>query len=146
MKIKQYAEDELVFYEKQFTLTTYINEDGIYVRLLPFFIKNKFFSWDFISKAYIRKYNSVLEYGGRGIKYKSKFNLFRIKGFGFRIEGFDIRNIRNFRNFRKMNVAYTFFGNKGLQLELTDGRLILIGTRKPDEMEIVLRKLKKWEE
>ena len=130
MKTKQYAEDELVFYEKQFMLTTYINEDGIYVRLLPFFIKNKFFSWDFISKAYIRKYNPVLEYGGRGIKQR---RILRIKKFSL-------------RNIMRTDVAYTISGNKGLQLELTDGRLILIGTRKPDEMEKVLRNLSKWEE
>ena len=137
MKTKQYAGEEIVFYEKQFTLTTYINEDGVYIRLFPFFMKNRFFSWDFISKAYIREYNPILEYGGRGIRHRRfRFNIFRIKGSGFEY----IRNIRN------SDVAYRFFGNRGLQLELTDGNRVLIGTRRPDELEDVLRKLGKWEE
>ena len=136
MKIKQYAEEELVFYEKQFTLITYVNEDGIYIRLLPLFLKNRFFPWEIISRAYIRKYNPILEYGGKGIRRKFRFNIFRIKGFGFEY----IRNIRN------TDVAYRFSGNMGLQLELTDGNRVLIGTRRPDELEEVLRKLGKWEE
>lgn len=93
-----------------------------------FFLRNKFFPWDMISKAYIRKYNPVTESRGWGIKYR-KFN-----------KWFNIRGVTNF------NIIYTMSGNIGLQLELTDGKLVLIGTHNPDEMEDVLRKLEKWQE
>ena len=115
-------------------IDTIINEEGIYIRIFPFFFRSKFFSWDIISKAYIRKYNPILEYGGWGMRKK-----FRVHFHLFRRKGIHIRGIRN------SNVAYTMSGNIGLQLELTDGKLVLIGTRMPDEMEGVLRKLGKWE-
>jgi hypothetical protein len=111
-----------------------INKEGIYIKIFPFFFRYKFFLWDSISKAYIRKYNPILEYGGWGIRSKfMKFNLFRIKGF-------------NFSNVLNNNVAYNMSGNTGLQLELTNGKQILIGTCKPVEMEEVMRKLGKLKE
>ena len=109
--------EDVVFYENQFTLRTWVNEEGVFVKVFPFFLKYKFFPWDMISKAYVRKYNPIWEYGGWGIKFK--------------------------RGFRFRNIAYSVRGNRGLQLELIDGRRILIGTRKPVEMEEVLRKLNK---
>ena len=127
--------EEIVFYEKQYVLTTYINEDGVYIRFFPFILKYKFFSWDTILKAYIREYHPILEYGGWGIKHgRFRFNPFRIRKFGMR------------RFIRKYNIAYIISGNIGLQLELTDGKRILIGTRKSVELEDVLRKSGKWKE
>lgn len=116
-------------------LDTIINEEGIYIRGFPFFLKHSFFSWDIISKAYIRIYNPILEYGGWGIRRRRRprFNFFKIK----RI------NIRKLRN---SNIAYNMSGNIGLQLELIDGKRVLIGTCMPDEMEDVIRKLGKWQE
>ena len=109
--------EEIVFYENQLILRTWITKDGVFVKVFPFLFRYKFFPWDIISKAYIRKYNPVWEYGGWGIKYK------------------------NFWNFR--SIVYNVSGNIGLQLELTTGKRVLIGTRKPVEMEEVLRKLHK---
>ena len=110
--------EEVVFYENQFILRTWVNEDGVFIKVFPFFLKYKFFSWDTISKAYVRKYNPIWEYGGWGIKFK--------------------------RGFRIRNIAYSAWGNRGLQLELTDGRRVLIGTCKPVEMDEVLRTLNKY--
>ena len=126
--------EEVEFFERQFILTTYINEEGVYVRLFPLLVKYKFFSWDIISKSYIRKYNPILEYGGWGIRYGGfRFNLLRVNGL-------------NFRNIMNKNVAYNISGNIGLQLELKSGKRVLIGTRKPVEMGDVLQKLGKLEE
>ena len=122
--------EEVIFYEKQFILTTYINEEGILIRLFPFFVKWISFPWDIISKAYIRTYRPIKEYGGWGIRHPSgmfRFNIIRIKG---------LRNNPN-------NVAYNMSGNIGLQLELINGKRVLIGTRRPVELEEVLRKLNK---
>jgi hypothetical protein len=126
--------EEVTFFERQFVLTTYINEDGIYIRVFPFFLKPQYFSWDIITKAYVRKYRPIKEYGGWGVNQG-----------GFRFNIFRIQTLR-FHSLWSNNVAYNMSGNMGLQLELNNGKRVLIGTRKPVEVESVLRKLKKWNE
>jgi len=101
-------------------LDTVVNKEGVYIKIFPFSWKYKFFTWDIISKSHVRKYNPILEYGGWGIKYG-----------------------RGIRRYRINNVAYSVSGNRGLQLELTNGKRVLIGTRKPVELEEVLKKLNK---
>jgi len=86
-------------------LETTIDENGIHYRFPPLRSKLKTIPWNAIKKAYIRKYNPVLEYGGWGVK----------------------RGARNVK------------GNIGLQLELKNGKKLLIGTQKKDEMERVLK-------
>ncbi len=49
-------------------LQTFITKDVIYVRFHPLFIKMKKIEFKDISKAYIRTYRPVLEYGGWGIR------------------------------------------------------------------------------
>ena len=95
-------------------LSTRIDSVGVSVRFYPFHLKPRKYNWTEISKAYIRKYNPILEYGGWGIR----FGLLRRNG------------------------AYNISGNMGLQLELNSGNKILIGTQKPDEIEEILKKLK----
>lgn len=95
------------------SLDTQIKSDGIYVRFFPFRISYRRYGWEQISRAYIREYNPIMEYGGWGIRY----GLF---GRG-----------------RALNIS----GTKGLQLELTDGSKLLIGTQLPGELEAVLRRL-----
>ncbi len=48
-------------------LETKIKEDGIYIRFFPL-LKTKFYSWDTIEKAVVKKYNPLLDYGGWGIR------------------------------------------------------------------------------
>jgi hypothetical protein len=88
-----------------------IDEKGIYYRFIPFHFSDRFLSWNEISKAYIRKYNAIYEYGGWGLRMV----FFRKKG-------------------RAINVS----GNIGLQLELKNGKKILIGTQKEAEVKRVL--------
>lgn len=94
-------------------LDTLIKTDGIYVRLYPFHIKPKFYSWSSLTKAYVRTYSPIVEYGGWGLR-------FSIFGKG---------------------KAYNIAGNQGLQLELTNRKRILIGTAKPEELTHALVKL-----
>lgn len=94
-------------------LHTTIRKEGIYVRFFPFHLKVRYFAWDKLSKAHIRKYSPIFEYGGWGL---------RIDLFG-------------------RGTAYNVSGNMGLQLEFSDGNKLLIGTKKPEELTEVLKKM-----
>jgi hypothetical protein len=91
-------------------LVTKIDDGGVHITFHPFFSKTKTFSWDEIEKAYVRKYNSFLEYGGWGIRFSWKGR------------------------------AYNTSGNRGLQLIMGSGKKILIGTHKPEELDAFLKK------
>ncbi|NJL15117.1 MAG: hypothetical protein HC913_20355 [Microscillaceae bacterium] len=94
-------------------LDTTIKKDGIYVRFFPFHLKFKHYTWDSLTKSFVRQYSPMNEYGGWGL---------RLGLFG-------------------KGTAYNVSGNKGLQLEFTDKKEILIGTNKPDELNETLKKI-----
>ncbi len=87
-------------------LETEINESGISYRFFPFHINKKTIPWEQIEKAYVRKYSPISEYGGWG---------FRLGLFG-------------------KGRALTVSGTQGLQLILLNGKKLLIGTIRPDEL------------
>lgn len=91
-------------------LETRITKEGIYVRFFPYHLKFKCFPWNSLSKCYVRQYSALTEFGGWGLRW----GLF---GAG-----------------RAFNVS----GDKGLQLEFTEGKKLLIGTNKPEELTQVL--------
>jgi len=64
-----------------------------------------------IRRVYVRTYRPIREYGGWGI---------RIGWSGGR--------------------AYNAYGNRGVQLELTDGRKILIGSQRPEDLAAALER------
>jgi hypothetical protein len=92
-------------------MITVINKEGIlvHVKLCPFYTKCKSYSWDDISRAYVRRYLPFWEYGGYGIKFGRK------------------------------GVAYNMSGNIGMQLVLQNNKRVLIGTQKCQELLIALR-------
>jgi len=94
-----------------YQLITEINEEGISVRFPPFQPAEKFFPWSHISEVYIRQYNPLLEYNGWGNK----------------------RGVSGW--------CFTFNGNVGLQLVLSSGEQILIGTAQPKVLADVLEKM-----
>jgi uncharacterized membrane protein YobD (UPF0266 family) len=94
-------------------LETVVDRVGIRYRFFPFHLAAKTILWEDISKAYIRKYNPILEYGGWGIRWGT---------------------------FGKGN-AYNVSGNMGLQIELKKGKKLLIGTQKADELDRVIEQL-----
>jgi hypothetical protein len=67
-----------------------------------------------IGRAYVRTYRPILEYGGWGIRW-----------------GWSGR-------------AYNARGNRGLQLELTDGKRVLIGSQQPEELLAAIRRAAPW--
>ena len=96
-------------------LETVIKSDGIYYRFFPFQIKLKKISWEEISRAYIRKYNPIMEYGGWGIR----------------------------NGFLRSGKAYNVSGNEGLQMIYTSNKRFLLGTKKANEIKSVLSQLGK---
>lgn len=95
-------------------LRTYINAEGVYVRFSPLQFRAKFYDWNNIQVAYVRKYNPITEFGGWG--YKVRMNAGRV---------------------------YSMSGNRGLQLVLMNGKKVLIGTRQPEQLSDILTKLGK---
>ena len=95
------------------SLETTIRSEGIYYRFKPFRRKPRFHQWADIERFYVRKYNPIREYGGWGVKKGRK----------------------------KASTAFNVRGNMGLQLELKNGKRILIGTQKAEELERVVKKL-----
>ena len=95
-------------------LSTRIDEKGIYYRFFPFHFKTRTIPWEDFKKVYTRKYNSITEYGGWGLK----------SGLPWR---------------KSKGVAYNVKGDKGIQLELLNGKKILIGTQKRAEVDRALK-------
>ncbi len=90
-------------------LDTRIDNQGVSVKYTPFSSDFILFAWHEIDKAYVRKFNPIGEYGGWGFqKQWPRFSGSVVWG-------------------KKCNISYTVWGNKGLQLVLTDGSRVLIG-------------------
>jgi hypothetical protein len=91
-----------------FKLKTRIDEKGVYYEYLPFHFSYRFLPWNSISKCYVRNYDAIFEYGGWGLK------------FSFR---------------KKRGKSFTVKGDVGLQLLLSNGKHLLIGTQKKEEIQ-----------
>jgi hypothetical protein len=87
-------------------LETEILQTGIRYRLFPFQIRFRYIPWEDVTRAYVRKYKPLGEFGGFGLRYSTK-------------------------NGRAVNVS----GDMGIQLELKTGKKLLIGTCHPEEVE-----------
>ncbi|MHC4338483.1 MAG: hypothetical protein ACYSTG_11155 [Planctomycetota bacterium] len=69
-----------------------------------------------MSECYARTYKPIREYGGWGIRYSFR------KGIGR---------------------AYNMSGNKGVQLVFKNGKKLLIGSQKPDELAQAINSIMK---
>lgn len=89
-------------------LVTKIDDRGIYVKFWPYHKKWRLYTWEQIGSCELKTYNSLVEYGGWGLR-----------------QG-----------------AYNVSGNQGLLLKFKSGKPnLMIGTQKPEEIKIVLKKL-----
>ena len=93
-------------------LQTEVRPDGLYVRFFPLHIRFKRFAAEDLSEYYARQYKPILEYGGWGIK----------------------------GSFKKGG-AYNVSGNKGVQLVFKNGKRLLIGSQKAEELEEAIRSI-----
>jgi len=69
---------------------------------------------DEIKECYAREYRPIMEYGGWGWRWSPS-----------------------------MGVAYNVTGNKGVQLKLKNGRMILIGSQRPEQLAERINNLRK---
>jgi len=95
-------------------IKTRINAEGVYCSFRPFELKGRMMKWNDIDKVYVREYSAMKEFAGWGLKY------------GGRMYGW----------------AYTVGGHYGLQLQLKDGKKVLLGTHKPEQVKDLLKQLK----
>lgn len=102
----------LLFFVISIRLKTTYTEEGISYRFFPLQFKTTFINWHELSDAYIREYNSLLEYGGWGIRYGSP------------------------KNGNAVNTSQSC--NKGLQLQFTNGKRLLIGTKNPNTLQLII--------
>ena len=101
----------LIFFFFKLTLHTRIDKNGIYYRFAPIHRKERWIKWSEIKDVHVRKYKPIAEYGGWGF--------------------------RTGRSGKALNVS----GRMGLQIEFNDGKRLLLGTGKPQEIERLLGKL-----
>ena len=89
-----------------------MDEQAIYYRYPPFINSEKTLRREDIQEIFIRKYKPIWEYGGHGYRYR----------------------MRSGR-------ALTITGNIGLQMILSNGKKILLGTQKKELLEAALKRL-----
>lgn len=93
-------------------LKTTISDSGIEYTFSPFRIKGVI-AWSDVDRLSVRKYKPIKEYNGWGIRRSAN-----------------------------RGIAYTTSGMDGLQIDLKDGRSILLGTKNPEDIKLVLNQLK----
>ena len=98
-------------------METEVRSDGLYVRFYPMHIRFRKFTGQDLAEHYSRTYKPIREYGGWGIKC----------------------------SFIGKGKAYNVSGNKGVQLVLTNGKKLLIGSQKTDELVAAIDQMLKQE-
>ena len=98
------------------SLETEVRSNALYVRLFPFHIRHRKIPAEDLSECYARTYRPILEYGGWGIRYSFR------KGRGR---------------------AYNMTGNQGVQLVFKNGKRLLIGSQKPDDLAQAINSIMK---
>jgi len=93
------------------SLTTEVRIDGLYYRYFPFNLSFRRLGPEDIREFEVRTYSPVREYGGWGMRW----------GRG--------------------GMAYSVWGNRGVDLVLFDGRRKLIGSQRPEELAQALKKV-----
>ncbi|TVZ55276.1 hypothetical protein OD91_0522 [Lutibacter sp. Hel_I_33_5] len=100
-----------------FKLTTRIDEKGIHYQFFPFHFRLRTIQWSGISKAYVRNYDPIGDYGGWGLKGGALWN-------------------------KEKGIAINVSGDVGIQLELKTGKKLLIGTQHKEKAIQVLETYK----
>jgi hypothetical protein len=91
------------------TLTTEVRSDALYYRFFPLNLTFRRLGPEDIREYQIRTYSPLREYGGWGIRWGSK------------------------------GKAYNVSGDRGVELLLLDGRRVLIGSQRPEELAQALK-------
>ena len=94
----------LPFFMYVVNLTTEVHSDGLYFRFFPFHLSFRRISAQEIRGFKSCTYSPIRDYGGWGIRFGRK------------------------------GKAYNVSGNRGVQLELSDGKHLLIGSQRPEKL------------
>jgi hypothetical protein len=105
-------------------LETSVTENEISIKYFPLHRSFKNYKWEDIANASIQKFNP-LKYGGFGIRSNS----------GFRLK-FGSGGVKVF-NYQTYNLSRKYV----LELELKNGKKVVIGTQKEKELEAVIDKI-----
>ena len=81
-----------------------VRDDGIYIRFSPFHLSFRRIGFEKLKEYEVRTYRPIREYGGWGIRSGSK------------------------------GKAYNVSGNRGVQLVLTNGKRVLLGSQRPEAL------------
>lgn len=90
-------------------LTVEVRNSGLYFQFYPFHISLKRTSFENIKSYEVRSYRPLRDYGGWGIRYGLN------------------------------GKAYTTHGTMGVMLEFSNGKRLMLGSQKPEELESALR-------
>ena len=85
-------------------LVTEVRDDGIYIRFFPFHKAFRRIAFTEVKQCKVRTYHPIREYGGWGIRVRCK------------------------------GKAYNVSGNRGVQIELLNGKRLLIGSQRAEEL------------
>ena len=85
-------------------LETEVRTDGVYVRMWPLHRSFRRFDWAGIERYEARRYRPIREFGGWGIRWAPG------------------------------RVAYSVGGDRGVRIERSDGRDVLVGSRRPEAL------------
>jgi hypothetical protein len=85
-------------------LTTEVRDDGVYICFFPFHRTWRRIAFTEMKQCEVRTYRPVREYGGWGIRYGGK------------------------------GKAYNVSGDRGVQIELLNGKRLLIGSQRAEEL------------
>ena len=85
-------------------LITVVRYDGLFIRFIPFHLSFHSISLEEVTHCEVREYKPIREYGGWGIRYG------------------------------KAGKAYNVSGNKGVLFVFANGKKLLIGSQKPEEL------------
>lgn len=96
-----------------FKLRTSISSENIQVKISPFSLYNQTINWNEIKKYEVVEYSALKEYGGWGYR----------------------------RN--KSGIALNPSGNKGFKIYFKNGKQLLIGTKKSEELKEFLKSIKR---
>ena len=94
-------------------LTTEVRTNGLYFRFFPFHLSFQRIPLEELETYEMCSYRPIRDYGGWGIRYGAK------------------------------GKAYNVSGNRGVQLKLSNGRRILIGSKNPEEFTRALHSVVK---
>jgi len=85
-------------------LVTEVRDDGIYIRFSPFHWTFRRIAFTEVKQCKVRTYRPIREYGGWGIRYGCKGKVYNVSG------------------------------DRGVQIELLNGKRLLIGSQRAEEL------------